>query len=102
MLLCLTKLQGMGVIPVLKINCNPFALFPFIEDFYIFHSPLSITTSFSAHPTPLNQSHFWGKSKVKHTGADIACFFQDAKSSLEKHKKCYLEAPYGTSQTSKL
>ena len=32
----------------------------------------------------------------------ICVFFQDAKSSLTKHKKCLLEASYGTSQASKL
>ena len=47
-----------------------------------------------------NQSYFFGKSKVKHTGVDITCFFQDQKSSLTKHKKCFLKASYGTSQTS--
>ena len=31
MLLCLTKLQRVGVIPILKKNFNPFALFPFID-----------------------------------------------------------------------
>ena len=49
-----------------------------------------------------NQSHIFWKSKVKHTGADVACFFQDAKLSLIKHKTGFLEASYGTSQTSKL
>ena len=29
-------------------------------------------------------------------------FFHGAKSSLTKHKECFLEASYGTSQTSKL
>ena len=33
---------------------------------------------------------------------DITRFFQDAKSSLAKHKKFLLEASYGTSETSKL
>ena len=36
-----------------------------------------------------NQSHFFWKSEVKYTGVDITCFFQDAKSSLTKHKKCF-------------
>ena len=31
-------------------------------------------------PSPLFMSHiFFWKSKVKHTGVDITCFFQDAK-----------------------
>ena len=36
-------------------------------------------------------------------GAEVTrfFFFQDPKSSLTKHKKCLLEASYGTSQTSK-
>ena len=45
---------------------------------------------------------FLSKSKVKQTGVDITCFFQDAKSSLTKHKKCFLEESYETNQTSKL
>ena len=49
----------------------------------------------------INHIFFW-KSKVKHTGADVTCFFQDVKSSLTKHKKCFLEASYGISQTSNL
>ena len=35
-------------------------------------------------------------------GVDITCFFEDTKSFLAKHKKCFLEASYGTSQISKL
>ena len=53
-------------------------------------------------PNPLLINHIFWKSKVKHTDVDITCFFQDAKSSKTKHKKCFLEASYGTSQTSKL
>ena len=53
------------------------------------------------NPLLINHIIFW-KSKLKHTGADIMCFFQDAKSSLTKHKKSFLEASYGTSQTPKL
>ena len=29
-------------------------------------------------------------------GVDVMYFFQDAKSSLTKHKKCFLEAFYET------
>ena len=32
----------------------------------------------------------------------LRAFFEDAKSSLTKHKKCLLETSYRTSQTSKL
>ena len=35
-------------------------------------------------------------------GEVLRALFQDAKSLLRKHKKCLLEASYGTSQTSKL
>ena len=49
----------------------------------------------------MNQSFFW-KSKVRYKGVNITCFFQDAKSSLTKHKKYFLEASYGTSKISKL
>ena len=43
----------------------------------------------SATPRPpFNQSHFFWKSKIKHTGADVRrfFFFHDAKSSLTKRK----------------
>ena len=72
------------------------------EDFYIFHLPLFTTTSPLLTQPSFSQSYFFWKNKVKHTGVDITCFFQDAKSSLPKHKKCFLVASYGTSQTSKL
>ena len=32
----------------------------------------------------------------------LRAFFQDAKSSLTKRKRCFLRESYGTSQTSKL
>ena len=65
--------------------------------------PFLLQPSFLPAQPLFNQSHFFfWKSKVKHTGVDITCFFQDAKSSLTKHKKCFLEASYGISQTSKL
>ena len=64
--------------------------------------PFSLQPPFlPTHPL-FNQSHFFWKGKIKHTGADIMCFFQDAKSSLKEHKKCFLEASNGTSQTSKM
>ena len=51
---------------------------------------------------PFNQSHFFWKNNVKHTAVDITYFFQDLKPPPGRDKKCFLEAPYGTSQTSKL
>ena len=54
-------------------------------------------------PTPILINHIFSwKSKIKHTDVDPTCFFQDIKSSPTKHKKCFLEASYGTSQTSKV
>ena len=88
----------MGVIPIEKKNCNAFALFPFINTLpqiikwrflYIPRSPFYYS-SLSAHPTPFQSiTFFFLKSKVKHTGVDIRCFFQDAKSSLTKHKMSF-------------
>ena len=73
--------------------------------FHFIQSGIQIFFSYclSKYPLPpfLSVTIFL-KSKVKHTGVDITCFFQDAKSSLANHKKCFLEACYGTSQTSKL
>ena len=70
--------------------------------FVYFTYPFLLQPPILPTQTPCNQSHFlfFLKSKVKHTGVDITCFFQDAKSSLAKHKKCFSEASYGTSQTS--
>ena len=42
-----------------------------------------------------NHIFFW-KSKLKHMGVDITCFFQHAKSSLTKCEKCLLEPSYRT------
>ena len=64
--------------------------------------PFSLQPPFLPTQPLFNQSQFFWKGKIKHTGADITCSFQDAKSSLRKHKKCFLEAFYGTSQTSKM
>ena len=61
----------MGVIPIFKKNWNPFVVFPFIST-----------------PSKTIKTFFW-KSKIKHTGVEITCFFQDAKSSLTKDKKCF-------------
>ena len=99
MLLCVIMLR--------RGNCNQFPLFPFIntpllnENFHIFHLPVFITARLP-EPLLINQI-FFGKSKLKCTGVDTArIFFQDAKSSLTKHKKFFFEAPYGTSPTSNL
>ena len=54
--------------------------------------------SLPVHPLLVN--HISWKSKLKHTGVDITSIFQDAKSSLAKHKRCLLEASHGTSGTS--
>ena len=100
----------MEVILVLKKICNPFALFPFINTpskmirwrfLNIPFNPFCYKPPFCP-PNPLLINQLFWKSKVEHTGVDITCFFQDAKSSLTKHKKCFLEASYGISQTSKL
>ena len=60
------------------------------EDFYIFHLPFFYYNPPFCPPNPLLINHIliW-KSKVKHTGVDITCFFQDAKSSLAKHKSVF-------------
>ena len=49
-----------------------------------------------------NQSYFFRKSKVKHTGVDIPCLFSICKIISNKAKKCFLEASYEVNQTSKL
>ena len=60
-------------------------------------------TTFALPTQPsFSQSYIFWKNKVKHTGVDITCFFQYAKSSLPKHEKCFLVASYGASQISKL
>ena len=63
-------------------------------------------TPFCYNPRPwpptlllINNIYSW-KTKLKHTGVDIECFFVNIKSSLTKHKKYLLEAPYRTSETS--
>ena len=102
-------MQGLGLIPILNKNCNPFALFLFINTPFKMVKWRSLYFPFTSFyynfpfclPNP-NQSHFFWKSKVKHKGVDIQCFLQDEKLSLSKHKKCFLEASYGTNQTSKL
>ena len=63
-------------VPILRKNCNPFPLFPFIN-------------------TP--SRHF---SSIQ--ALILLAFFQGTKSSLTKHKKYFLEASYGSCQASKL
>ena len=90
-------MQGIGVIPILKKNCNPFALFPFINTpskmikwkfLYIPLTPFYYNPLFLPTQPPFNQSFFW-KGKVKHTVVDITCFLQDTKSSVTKHKRVF-------------
>ena len=108
MLICLTILQEVGVISILQKNCNPFALFPFINTpskkiklrfLYIPLTLFLLQPPFLPTQPPFNQSYFFWKSKVKHTVVDVTCFFQDAKSSLTEHKKCFLDVSYGTKQS---
>ena len=104
MLLCVTLLHE-GKIPFLRKNHHLYPQFPFINP------PLRLKWRFSfIPPTPLyygrdhlfNQLHLSWKNKLKHAGVDITrFFFQDAKSSLTKHKTSLLEASYGTSRTSR-
>ena len=51
---------------------------------------------------PFNQSNFFGKVKSSIRVQIFLVFFQYARSSLTKQKKCFLEASYGVNQTSKL
>ena len=106
MVLCVTLLQR-GSVPVLRKKYYPFPPFPFnipsqmkIVIYSTYHFLLQPPT---CPPTPFLINHIFSwESKLKHTDVDTTCFFQDIKSSLTKHKKCLLEASYGTSQTSKV
>ena len=107
---CLWNLiAGWGSIPIYKKNCYPFPPFPFINTPFQMKVFIYSTYPFLLQPAPCPPTHFlinhifsW-KSKLKHKDVDVTrFFFQDAKSSLTKHKKCLLEASYGSSQTSKL
>ena len=111
--------------PFLKKNCNPFTLFPFINTpsqmikwkflyilltpFYynpppppFFPPPPPPPPIFLPTQPPFNQSHFFSEKWSHAYGSRYFCFLQNAESFLTKHKKCSLEASYGTSQTSKL
>ena len=80
--ICVTLLQeGGGAVPILRKNCHPFPPFPFINTssqmkiFYIPRTPFY----YNLRPCPptvllINNIYFW-KSKLKHTGVDITCFF---------------------------
>ena len=78
----------MGVIPILKKNFNPFALFPFINnpsemEIFIYSTyPFLLQPSLLLTEPTFNQSNFIWKSKVNNAAVDITCFFQDVKSSL--------------------
>ena len=81
-----------------------FHLFPALKGRFLCIPPTPFYYNF--HPChPYSQSHL-PLEKVKRTGVDITRFFSNAKCyanfSPTKHKKCLLEAPYGSSQTSKL
>ena len=64
---------------------------------------------YNAPPCPakrfLSNHIIFLKCELKHTDVDITrslFFFQNAKSSITKQKKYFLETSYGTSQTSEL
>ena len=93
---------GVGVVPILRTNCNPFPLFPFINPSLKWKLLYIPSTLFYYNPRPypynliLIKYIFSWKSKPKHTGVHITCFLQDAKSSLTKNIesvfwKCLLE-----------
>ena len=94
---------GAGQYQFLEKNYHPIHLFSLTahshsnEGFYIYFTHPSLPTP----PPFINHTISW-KSKLKHMGVDITYFFQDAKSSLTKHKKCLLETSYGPSETSRL
>ena len=83
MLLCLIPLQGVGLIPIFKKICNPFALFPSIKTpsqmikwkfLYVPLTPFCYNPPFCpTNPLLINHMLIW-KSKVKHTSVDITCF----------------------------
>ena len=89
MLLCAAKLPARDNINPQEKNTTPqftnfhllTPLFESKEDFYIFHPP--------AFLTKLLPAFFSWKTKLKCTGVDIMPFFQDAKYSLKKDKKCH-------------
>ena len=79
--LCNLIARGGGAVPFPRKNCHPFPPFPFINTssqmkiFYIPRTPFY----YNLRPCPptvllINNIYFW-KSKLKHTGVDITCFF---------------------------
>ena len=87
----------MGVIPILKNNCNPFSLFPFIiiplnyqmKIFTYFTYLFLLQPPFLPTQPPFNQAHFFWKSTVKHTGVDITCFWKRLMEAVN-HLSCSL------------
>ena len=95
MLLCVTKLQGVGAVPILRKNSNLFPLFLFINTLcqmiklrFLYTPP----SPFYYSPLPvqslINHIFSW-KSKSSIRMQILRAFFQDAKSSLKKHKNCF-------------
>ena len=85
--------RGKGAIPIIRENCNPFALFPFIKTslsndqmkmFIYSTNPFLLQTPFL--PTQfINQVFSW-EFILKDTGVDTMCFFfQNAEYSRTKH-----------------
>ena len=59
---------------------------------FIYFSYPFLLQLLSCPPNSLLINHiFYWERKLQHTGVDITRFFKDAKSSLTKHKKCFLE-----------
>ena len=94
-----------GSIPVLRKNCKPLALFPFINTllsnnqikiFIYSIYPFLLQTPFL--PTQLI-NHIFSWKVRKHTGIDITCFLR---CKIFTNITFFWESPYGTSQTSKL
>ena len=95
MLLCVTKLEGVGAVPILRKNSNLFPLFLFINTLcqmiklrFLYTPP----SPFYYSPLPvqslINHIFSW-KSKSSIRMQILRAFFQDAKSSLKKHKNCF-------------
>ena len=82
---------GRGAIPILRENCNPFALFLFIKTslsndqikmFIYSTNPFLLQAPFL--PTQLINQVFSWKIKHKHIGVDIMCFFSKCRIFTNK------------------
>ena len=83
----ITGRREVEAIPTLRKNCSPFTLFLFVnnplsnDQMKVFK--YSIYTFLPTQPLLINHIFSW-KSKLKHTGVDITCFFSRCKIFTNK------------------